>query len=152
MKLPQATLNNNLIIAVTGPSGSGKSTALRFILDCLVDMGIKDFKHKGQILIEGINANTLIPKTSAKPYVLLYDTIESVEICKLLKQQGAIILYIRGKQDGALLDEPTTALYSLVDLYLSNDAELRRFEFTVRDSVKNIFPELKQFKKAITLQ
>jgi hypothetical protein len=149
MKMPQIQMKKPFfVIAAVGYKGAGKSTALSFIADALWDMGVKYIKHKNSELI------------SNKPNVVLWDDVEGISYIDKVRQAGGIVIYISNPLVPFHRKNLVTGEYECdenqrwvdhcsPDFVLNNDSDLRRFDFVVRDFMKNLIVNNKQWKEAV---
>lgn len=136
MILPKIKLKNTLIIAVVGYKKVGKTTACVMLADALFDMGVEEIKHKDS-------------KLKTKPSVVLYDDVESSVTVERIKEEGGIIIYVNGKPPRLPEAEEEWLDYCCPDFYVDNFTELRRFEYELRDLLKNLIVENKKWQQAI---
>lgn len=136
MKLPQIKLKGDLVIAIIGFKQSGKSSAAEFFTDAFWDSGIREIGTPPEIL--------------EKAYaIIIYDKPENrAALRKVRDKHNTIVIRIR--RSGEKISKGEKWIENAKpDLVICNDGELRRFEFSIRDAVKNLLPETKQWKQAI---
>lgn len=127
-------LKSHLIITTVGYRNVGKTTALDILADIFYDAGVKDIKLKDS---EG---------PFKYPTLMLYDDPEGITYVEKLKEMGAIVLYVNRKGYKWTVEDEKWVDYCKPDFYVDNFHELRRFEFELRDLVKNLLPLNSKYK------
>lgn len=145
----KAKLKNSLIIVAVGLPQEGKTTMLCFIMDAIKDLGITEIKDKNTLLTQ-LLANK--PIQHFTPKIVLYDDVNNEhELASLRATKHCIVIRVRRHRSANVDSSLQWVENSQPDLVLNNDYELRRFDFVVRDAVKNLLPEIKQWKESIEL-
>lgn len=148
MILPKLELNGNLIIVIVGLPSSGKSSVALFLIDALWDSGIMHIKDKRTLIADLLSQS---PLGNTGHRVIIYDEVGHKYELEELRKYNALVIRVRR------FGEVPNESYQWVencnpDFVLPNDDSLRRLEFIVRDAIKNLLPETKQWKLAINYE
>ncbi len=138
MKLPAPTLKRHLIIGFVGQPNSGRTAAACFLFDALYDSGVRNIKHKDSLIDE------------SKPSIILFEPVDTIEKATSILDSGGILIHIlRGHNSPYIGNHYHWHWKCKAQIVVTNDGDLRRFDFQMLDVLKNQLPQLKQWKETI---